>query len=248
MTRFWRDGFYRTNAYGTTSWVEGHWVDRDNWEKESGGPSYRDFFLKQLQENRASGSKTAQFVNPNANCPVCDKPVFFYQNIHGSRVFFDELGPPWPKHPCTNNPYNETTISDDNLVEFIKPDFRSEDEISNLLRWVNYADTYPDTTFEIKFGEKPWLITSLADRFKCASGVFFILTTLELDSKKKIFLFRKALPRFLKPGAIVFYDKGKVTFLNPDSLEPVELSVQRIRNASQFIDELLIARNNQVGS
>ncbi|MXP29702.1 hypothetical protein GRI58_12875 [Porphyrobacter algicida] len=29
--------------------------------------------------------------------------MFFYQNLYGSRVFFDELGPPWPKHPCTDN-------------------------------------------------------------------------------------------------------------------------------------------------
>lgn len=40
---------------------------------------------------------------PNALCPVCSKPVFFYQNNYGSRVFFDELGSPWPKHPCTDN-------------------------------------------------------------------------------------------------------------------------------------------------
>ena len=42
------------------------------------------------------------FVIPNARCPVCDAPVFFYQSADGGRVFFDELGPPWPKHPCTN--------------------------------------------------------------------------------------------------------------------------------------------------
>ncbi|WP_319581549.1 hypothetical protein [uncultured Pseudodesulfovibrio sp.] len=41
------------------------------------------------------------FVNPNAKCPVCGAPVFYYQSPHGGRVFFDELGPPWPKHPCT---------------------------------------------------------------------------------------------------------------------------------------------------
>lgn len=40
---------------------------------------------------------------PNANCPECNDPVFFYQNERGSRVFFDELGPPWPKHPCTDS-------------------------------------------------------------------------------------------------------------------------------------------------
>lgn len=43
------------------------------------------------------------FVNPNAICPVCGASVYFYQSPFGGRVFFDELGPPWPKHPCTDN-------------------------------------------------------------------------------------------------------------------------------------------------
>ena len=48
------------------------------------------------------------YVTPNATCPVCGVPVFFYQSQHGGRVFFDDLGPPWPKHPCTdNNPKEE---------------------------------------------------------------------------------------------------------------------------------------------
>lgn len=44
------------------------------------------------------------YVNPNARCPVCGSSVYFYQSPYGGRVFFDELGPPWPKHPCTDNP------------------------------------------------------------------------------------------------------------------------------------------------
>lgn len=43
------------------------------------------------------------FTIPNASCPVCGESVFFYQSAAGGRVFFDELGPPWPKHPCTDN-------------------------------------------------------------------------------------------------------------------------------------------------
>ncbi len=43
------------------------------------------------------------YVNPNAKCPKCGALVFFYQSPAGGRVFFDELGPPWPKHPCTDN-------------------------------------------------------------------------------------------------------------------------------------------------
>lgn len=42
------------------------------------------------------------YTNPNAFCPVCGASVFFYASSFGGRVFFDELGPPWPKHPCTD--------------------------------------------------------------------------------------------------------------------------------------------------
>ena len=52
-----------------------------------------------------SGSRRATyatFVNPNARCPECRAQVFFYQSENGGRVFFDELGPPWPKHECTS--------------------------------------------------------------------------------------------------------------------------------------------------
>ena len=45
--------------------------------------------------------KRQAFTNPNARCPVCGAPVYFYDSGYGGRVFFDELGPPWPKHPCT---------------------------------------------------------------------------------------------------------------------------------------------------
>ena len=42
------------------------------------------------------------YVNENAKCPECGQSVFFYQSSSGGRVFFDELGPPWPKHSCTD--------------------------------------------------------------------------------------------------------------------------------------------------
>lgn len=45
----------------------------------------------------------SSYTQPNALCPVCKASVFFYQSHDGGRVFFDELGPPWPKHPCTDN-------------------------------------------------------------------------------------------------------------------------------------------------
>ena len=44
-----------------------------------------------------------RYLNPFAKCPVCGAAVFFFQDSNDGRVFFDELGPPWPKHPCTDH-------------------------------------------------------------------------------------------------------------------------------------------------
>lgn len=47
--------------------------------------------------------RSDSYTDPNARCPKCGASVFFYKSPMGGRVFFDELGPPWPKHPCTDN-------------------------------------------------------------------------------------------------------------------------------------------------
>ena len=55
-------------------------------------------------KSNAARSISGCYVNPNAKCPVCGDAVYFHANEHGSRVFFDDLGPAWPKHHCTDNP------------------------------------------------------------------------------------------------------------------------------------------------
>ncbi len=45
---------------------------------------------------------SAGLTVPNSKCPVCGASVFYYESPYGGRVFFDDLGPPWPKHPCTS--------------------------------------------------------------------------------------------------------------------------------------------------
>lgn len=49
-------------------------------------------------------SDSDRFRKANAICPVCRASVFFYRSPSGGRVYFDELHPPWPKHPCTDRP------------------------------------------------------------------------------------------------------------------------------------------------
>jgi hypothetical protein len=73
-----------------------------------GDPSIpRALSIHKLIEARKPRSLTI----PNAKCPVCGCRVFFYQNEYGSRVFFDSLGPPWPKHPCTDNSWHSSSGS-----------------------------------------------------------------------------------------------------------------------------------------
>lgn len=65
-------------------------------------------------------STVASFTNPNARCPECDAPVFYYRSPFNGRVFFDNLGKPWPKHPCTDNdrPVRRYESSDPNQIDF----------------------------------------------------------------------------------------------------------------------------------
>lgn len=77
-------------------WVDGKKVPihADGWCPGASGNSERSIGAFRSIES---------YVNPNAHCPVCGEVVFYYQSPSGGRVFFDALGWPWPKHPCTDN-------------------------------------------------------------------------------------------------------------------------------------------------
>jgi hypothetical protein len=88
----------------TCGWCE--YTDRDR------GRTNHTGFISEFQRRDAEAllqrnlvnSISGCYLNPNARCPVCAAPVFFYANKFGSKVYFDDLGPPWPKHPCTDTP------------------------------------------------------------------------------------------------------------------------------------------------
>ena len=121
MTIFYRSEHYRTSKNGKTFRVKATQVDRDDWSR--GSSTYtpipkqqitpKDSFLERYPEFKLTRRVTACFVTPNATCPVCGDRVFYYQNENGSRVFFDELGPPWPKHPCTDTRFVPAPIAGD---------------------------------------------------------------------------------------------------------------------------------------
>lgn len=95
---FFHDGFRAIPVHPSGScrgrgWGSGSWGDSAGFRTTSEGYTFHFPFVT-----------FPSYVNPNARCPVCGADVYFYQSPYGGRVFFDELGPPWPKHPCTDNP------------------------------------------------------------------------------------------------------------------------------------------------
>lgn len=76
------------NAYGHPPTCECGWggVNHDPWRPKI-SPDW---------------SRASSHTIPNARCPVCQNKVFFYRSPEEGAVFFDNLGPPWPKHLCTD--------------------------------------------------------------------------------------------------------------------------------------------------
>lgn len=51
-------------------------------------------------EHKRTWNGSVALNQPNARCPICGVSVFFIRPQGGGSVWLDELGPPWPKHPC----------------------------------------------------------------------------------------------------------------------------------------------------
>lgn len=88
MATFWRKGHYRNGT-----WVEGHWVTRNDFSKISYGYSNFQNYSYALETHKS-------FTIPNIRCKCCGDEIFFYQSPYGGKVFFNELGHPWEKHCC----------------------------------------------------------------------------------------------------------------------------------------------------
>lgn len=82
--------------FGDSHWVEGHWVERTDWDRGSYSSGPHRVFVYRPRLTYES------FTHPT-RCPVCGADVFFVECPNGGRVFFNELGWPWEKHQCTDS-------------------------------------------------------------------------------------------------------------------------------------------------
>ena len=237
MTRFWRDGFWRTSVNGHIHWVEGHWVDRDYWFK-SNSCHDASYYWERLRTLDATRTYTSGFVNPNAECPVCGKSVFFYQNEYGSRVYFDELGPPWPKHPCTDN-FAERQAQKPAAIQVSKPVWRSEDEVSAIASWQQGAGLDPLVEFKVRYSQSPWSRVRVIKRLKYSKGTLLAVVVEKDGVGRESFLKAKHLTRSISEGSVVFLKGKTLSFFDMASMSEAEASVERVRSLTEVVRLLM---------
>lgn len=124
--------------------------------------SFRERDARLLLKQRGANSVSGCYVNPNARCPCCNAPVFFYANAAGSRVYFDDLGPPWPKHPCTDNPRASVSLATGPVN---RPTRRNKGEVKELLSASSAAGLSKFRTFGRRYeGEWTLVVVLAVDR------------------------------------------------------------------------------------
>ncbi len=112
-----------------------------------------------LSEHGVRRYISACFVNPNAKCPECGAQVFYYENAHGSRVYFDHLGPPWPKHPCTDRKTTAVRAS----AHSVRPERRKRGLSLELLEAAQKVAAGYDGVLEPDENEHGWVLLYVTD-------------------------------------------------------------------------------------
>ena len=173
-----------------------------------------------LQRNSAN-SIAGCYLNPNARCPVCNSPVFFYANQFGSRVYFDDLGPPWPKHPCTDKPRQRIELGMEQTLASAR---RPRGLVQELITSANIAGLFRRKVFGQR-SPAEWallIITSVERR-----GVQNYVKAEFLDSlngEAVQFKCSSSMPVF-KVGDFVSKKGNDISFLHQDTLLPILFQV-----------------------
>jgi hypothetical protein len=140
---------------------------------------------RKLEEHTADRSWTACFIAPNATCPVCSAKVYYYENTNGSRVFFDEIGWPWPKHPCTDRA--RPTAGDGGgdpkpLAE------RKRGLVSELFEAAQQAVFDPSAAFRQKYDHSPFDLLKVVDIIRSGFDNFIKADSLSPPLEDPVFL------------------------------------------------------------
>lgn len=158
------------------------------------------------------------YVVPNAACPVCGQSVYFYANEHGSRVYFNELGPPWPKHGCTDR----RQVAQTKPPATRAPVRRSKSDVRDILETARAAD--------LSFGyrkskkRKPkWILHLVLEIRRTNSRITIVAESISGEQNSKVEF--SVLPKLpvIEVGDFVSKKGDAYSFLRRDTLETIEV-------------------------
>jgi len=230
MTEFYRSGHWRNDAWGNTIWIPGHNVVRDDFSKSSGySRTATEIELSQyggINNLNRSYSASARFIKPNAKCPVCGEEVYFYQNTFGSRVYFDELGPPWPKHPCTDNDqYNKFGGRAISKEPWLRRDF----EISRIINLLKAQDRIRLKTFNT------WMVIRILRKIRLKTGCVLIVSNVTHPKNPPIALHLPKVKSWMHHKAVLFLRGDKIARWNISLMQPEVVETSRVLELNSLI-------------
>lgn len=160
---------------------------------------------------------SSRWQKPNAQCPACGTAVYFWSNAEGSRVYFDEMGPPWPKHPCTDA------------------------RLSAGGRWRASPSGYKTRStpgqsayafeFRQRFASAPALAYEIQDVAWDGSHSRFHVRRVGWWRRSAVFVVPCSLRQM--PGHLIFVSEGRLSLLHPESLQVLNFPLVTGRQAEQ---------------
>jgi hypothetical protein len=189
-------------------------IDFDRWSAE-----------KSLARAGADISWSACFIQPNASCPVCDAKVYYYQNQFGSRVFFDEIGWPWPKHPCTDNSGSNYRFSVKSLS------VRTRGATLELLSAAQGIGFDPSAKFRLSFGESPWDLLSAEKTIRRGFDNYIQAKSISPSLNEPVFVAFVSAKIAPNVDDLFGFNGEAVSFLENETLRPKRLKARSIREA-----------------
>ena len=182
--------------------------------------------LSRLHISKSTLNWTSCFVEPNASCPECSAKVYFYQNKYGSRIFFDALGWPWPKHPCTDRCRTRLECKP------IKP--RELGIISEIMESAQIINFDPNKIFREKYKKNPLDLFIVLENFR-NNLKNYVKSKSIFPLEDDVFHFEFTSSNFSPQSGDYFSFDSKekdIYFLDREALEPKKFCSSRIERNS----------------
>lgn len=172
---------------------------------------------------------TSCYVNPNARCPVCGQTVYFYENAYGSRVYFNELGPPWPKHECTD------TSQAPRVGRFSGPEKRPISQIDGIISADREAGTnYAGSRNGLTSG---WALHVVIEAVIENATLWIATESISTSDRKRQNFSMRCSEKILDEGDLISFRNKVFSFIRRDTLEAIEVIDGQVIGKLDDIDQ-----------